>query len=126
MQSYPFWGWWFFSLFFPPLYFFFLNSHASIWFENEATFPSPATHLLEPLCKGYKLFHLKKRRGEKKEKEKRERKRKKKKRSKTHAVQSGRELQQVGPPLFSEGECKQILPETASLSSFQLVLIGLA
>lgn len=91
------------------------------WFENEATFPSSATHLLEPLCKGHKLFHLKKEKG-KKEKEGG----KKKKERKTHAAQRGRELQQVGPPLFSEGECKQILPETASLSSFQLVLIGLA
>lgn len=41
-------------------------------------------------------------------------------------MQRGRELQKVGPLLFSEGECKQILAETASLSSFQLVLIGLA
>lgn len=91
------------------------------WFEKEAAFSSPATHLLEPLCKGHKLFHLKKKRRKKENGGK-----KRKKKCKTHAVQRGRELQQVGPPLFSEGECKQILPETASLSSFQLVLIGLA
>lgn len=41
-------------------------------------------------------------------------------------MQRGRELQKVGPLLFSEGECKQILAKTAALSSFQLVLIGLA
>lgn len=67
------------------------------WFEKEAAFSSPATHLLEPLCKGHKLFHLKKKRRKK------ENGGKKRKRLQNPRCAERERVTASGPPAFLRG-----------------------
>lgn len=79
------------------------------WFEKEAAFSSPATHLLEPLCKGHKLFHLKKKRRKKENGGK-----KRKKNAKPTLCREGESYSKWAPRFSPRGNvsrsCLKLLP----------------